>query len=84
MSQIRRGGAERAAYWRKLIAAWTQSGQTQAAFCPEQRVTYWSFCRWKRKLALEDGEAEHRRPRGKRSPRSNEGTPRPWSTAYLE
>jgi len=72
MSQIRRGGAERAAYWRELIAAWPRSGQTQAAFCREQGVTYWSFCRWKRKLALEDGEAGHRRPRGKRSRRGNE------------
>ena len=84
MPQIRRGGAERAAYWRKLIAAWPQSGQTQAAFCQGQGVAYWSFCRWKRKLALEGGEAEHRSPRGKRSPRSNEGTHPTKTGSFVE
>ena len=71
MSQVRRGGSEGTAYWRKLISAWSRSGQTQAAFCRKQGVKYWSFCWWKRKLALEGGGAGHRRPRSKQGPRGN-------------
>jgi hypothetical protein len=42
--------SDRAKHWQKLIAAWEQSGLTQAEFCRRRGLKVVSFAWWKRKL----------------------------------
>jgi hypothetical protein len=42
----KRYGAE---YWRRHLAAWHQSEQTQEAYCLSQGLSLKSFYRWRRK-----------------------------------
>lgn len=38
-------------YWQQHITAWQTSGQSGAAFCREQNLSYHRFCYWRQKLA---------------------------------
>ena len=70
MSQSQRSRSARSVYWQDLVDQWLRSGQTQAAFCREHRITYGSFTWWKRQLAsAAGGDAASRGPRGPRGPR---------------
>ena len=67
MSQIRRGETERARYWSDLVAAWSQSGLSQAEFCRRRGVNGGSFAWWKRQLQRPAGDVPKRRGRPPRS-----------------
>jgi hypothetical protein len=41
---------ERARYWSDLVAAWSQSGVSQAEFCRRRDVKLVTFVWWKRQL----------------------------------
>ena len=47
--------SDRAKYWQGLVAAWEQSGLTQAEFCRRRGVKVGSFAWWKRKLGGTNG-----------------------------
>ncbi|MEO0250039.1 MAG: hypothetical protein ABIN58_11040 [candidate division WOR-3 bacterium] len=36
--------------WRQVITEWSQSGQSQVAFCRERQISRYGFVYWKRKL----------------------------------
>ena len=42
--------------WRRWVAAWAKSGQTQAAFCRERKIAVASLGWGKRELARRDAE----------------------------
>jgi len=44
---------ERARHWRRVLAAWRQSGVTQAAFCRREGISTATFYWWKRRLGGE-------------------------------
>ena len=46
----------RAAHWRKMIAEWEGSGQTQVAFCRERNESITSFRWWRWQLRKRDQE----------------------------
>ena len=46
--------SEREQFWRELIAAWKQSGQSVREFCQARGVTTASFYVWRRRLAAHD------------------------------
>jgi hypothetical protein len=56
---------ERARYWAAQLAAWEQSGLTQAEFCRRRRIKAGSFAWWKRQL-LGPSRQRHKEP-GKRT-----------------
>ena len=37
--------------WKTLIRQYEDSGLTIKDFCSRRRVSYWSFCRWRRTLS---------------------------------
>lgn len=41
---------DRATYWRRLVASWEKSGQSQAEFCRRRNLTYAAFGYWRRRL----------------------------------
>jgi len=43
--------------WRERINAWTNSNQSQQAFCKAHHLGYASFRRWRRLLKAEESEA---------------------------
>jgi len=36
--------------WAGLIAGWKGSGKSIRAYCQEQKVSYWQFARWRRRV----------------------------------
>lgn len=60
MTQIRGGETERARYWSDLVAAWSQSGLSQAEFCRRRGVNGGTFAWWKRQLEKAAGPAAAR------------------------
>jgi hypothetical protein len=59
--------ASRRGHWRGLIAEWSASGQTQAAFCRARGLNPGTFAWWKRQLRREEGaSAGVRARRGRR------------------
>jgi hypothetical protein len=42
--------SERAQNWQRLVAKWTRSGLSQAAFCRRHNLNYVTFGWWKRRL----------------------------------
>ena len=42
--------SDRARYWGRLVAAWENSGLSQAAFCRRRRLKAVTFSWWKRRL----------------------------------
>jgi len=46
---------EREEYWRGIIGDWSKSELSQRGFCEATRVSYSSFCYWRRRLAELDG-----------------------------
>ncbi len=53
--------SERAAYWRRLLGEWEQSGLSQAEFCRRRGLKAVNLAWWKRRLRGSPG-----RPRGGR------------------
>lgn len=47
-------------YWRKHIAAWRESGETQKAYCARQGLKPGAFSYWHRRLAKRAALAERR------------------------
>ena len=45
---------QREAHWRKVLAEWSKSGLTQAAFCRERGLSVSALRWWKRELARRD------------------------------
>ncbi len=45
-----------AVQWGRLLAEQEESGLSQRAFCDKGGLPYSSFCYWKRRLAVSDGE----------------------------
>lgn len=43
--------AERAGYWRDVLAQWRASGLTRAAFCRQRGISYHTLTYWKERLA---------------------------------
>jgi len=70
MSQSPRSKPGRSAHWQELVDQWSQSGQTQAAFCRKRGITYGSFTWWKRQLTSAGDTA----PRGSRDRRGRATT----------
>jgi hypothetical protein len=62
MSQIGRGGTEKARHWQEVLRAWEASGLSQAAFCRERGINAGTLAWWKRQLRRPD-RAERRRRR---------------------
>jgi hypothetical protein len=63
---------ERARYWSGQVAAWEQSGLSQAAFCRRERIHAGTFAWWKRRLQKAGGKSlssGRGRVRGKRPTR---------------
>lgn len=54
---------ERAKYWSALVAAWSQSGLSQAEFCRRRGVKVASLAWWKRQLRKPSSELPKRRGR---------------------
>ena len=54
---------ERARYWSDLVAAWSQSGLSQAEFCRRRGINGGSFAWWKRRLQGPAGDVPKRRGR---------------------
>jgi len=48
---------ERARYWADRLAAWEQSGLSQAAFCRREGINGGTFAWWKQQLQKADGKA---------------------------
>ena len=42
---------ERTSFWSDHIEAWSQSNQSQAAYCRDQGLAYCRFTYWKQKLS---------------------------------
>jgi hypothetical protein len=60
--------SDRAKYWQRLVAAWEESGLSQAEFCRRRDVSAGSFAWWKRRLG---GTAKQARKRvGRNADRS--------------
>ena len=38
--------------WRQVITEWSQSGQSQVAFCRERQISRYRFVYWKQRLEL--------------------------------
>lgn len=53
----------RAKYWAGLVAAWSQSGLSQAEFCRRRGVKLVTFAWWKGQLQKPDGDLPKRRGR---------------------
>jgi hypothetical protein len=66
MAERRSGGqtSERAAHWRAIIAAWSESGLTQPAFCSQKGIPLGTFAWWKHELS---GGSQKRTRRPRRS-----------------
>lgn len=54
---------ERARHWSDLVAAWGQSGLSQAEFCRRRGVNGGTFAWWKRQLPKRSGDQPGRRGR---------------------
>jgi len=52
MSTPQRKPRQSAAHWRSVIDQQIASGLSAPAFCSEHNITYQSFMRWRKKLAL--------------------------------
>lgn len=48
-------GLEREEYWRGIIEGWTESDLSQRRFCEATRISYSTFCYWRRRLSTLDG-----------------------------
>ncbi len=59
--------SERAAYWRRLLGAWEQSGLSQAEFCRRRGIKAVNLAWWKRRLRGSLGTPRAGRQRGTRS-----------------
>jgi hypothetical protein len=59
--------SERAAYWRRLLGAWEQSGLSQAEFCRRRGIKAVNLAWWKRRLRSRPGTPRAGRLRGTRS-----------------
>lgn len=46
---------ERARFWAEQLAAWAQSGLSQAEFCRQRELKGGTFAWWKRQLQKRDG-----------------------------
>lgn len=55
--------SERAKYWSDLVAAWSQSGLSQAEFCRRRGVNGGTFVWWKRRLQGPAADVRKRRGR---------------------
>jgi transposase-like protein len=55
--------SERAKYWSDLVAAWSQSGLSQAEFCRRRGINGGTFVWWKRQLQKPAGDGPKRRGR---------------------
>jgi len=55
----RRSSRDRERQWSRTIAAWKQSGQTQAAYCGERGISIHTFRWWKRRLRNAAPSDEH-------------------------
>ncbi len=55
--------SERAEYWADRLAAWEQSGLSQAAFCRREGINGGTFAWWKRQLQKAGGQRPARRGR---------------------
>jgi hypothetical protein len=54
---------DRAAYWRRLLGAWEQSGLSQAEFCRRRGIKAVTLAWWKRRLRGADDASGGRRGR---------------------
>ena len=59
---------ERARFWAEQLAAWAQSGLSQAEFCRQRELKGGTFAWWKRQLQTRDGGRSTRRRRTAKSP----------------
>ena len=59
--------SERAAYWRRLLGAWEQSGLSQAEFCRGRGLKAVNLAWWKRRLQAGPGTRRDDRQRVTRS-----------------
>jgi hypothetical protein len=59
--------SERAAYWRRLLAEWEQSGLSQAEFCRRRGIKAVNLAWWKRRLRGSQGTPRAGRQRVTRS-----------------
>jgi hypothetical protein len=50
MSEISRGGTEKARHWQEVLRAQEASGLSQAAFCRERGISAGTLAWWKRQL----------------------------------
>jgi len=57
MSQIGRGGTEKARHWQEVLRAQEAGGLSQAAFCRERGINAGTLAWWKRQLR-QSGRAE--------------------------
>jgi hypothetical protein len=55
--------SERAAYWRRLLGEWEQSGLSQAEFCRQRGIRAVNLAWWKRRLRSSAGGPRAGRPR---------------------
>jgi hypothetical protein len=46
---------DREEYWRGIMEDWSESVLSQRRFCQASRISYSSFCYWRRRLAEVDG-----------------------------
>jgi len=54
MSQIGRGGTEKARHWQEVLRAQEASGLSQAAFCRERGIKAGTLAWWKRQLRRDE------------------------------
>ena len=68
-----RKSAEKAAYWREMLAAQAESGRSIRQFCLQQGVSQPSFYAWRRRLAEARGGGRESRTSGRRAQASPKG-----------
>lgn len=46
-------------FWRDVMARHSESGLSAARFCREEKIAYWKFNHWKKRLAVIDDQGEN-------------------------
>jgi transposase-like protein len=57
VTRKRRRDPQREQFWREILAAWQESGQSIRAFCADRGVSEASFFAWRRTLRQRDRQA---------------------------
>jgi hypothetical protein len=74
---MRKASEEKRSYWRGVLRRQRESGLSVRQFCADEELSYASFYRWKRKMAVKDcRRASNSEENGRRGPRTGAGSGR--------